>query len=182
MFLSLLALAACAPAETTPAWAVQHGSLLVSEDGAGLTGYQVWDFFSAGWEKNGDASSHVCARVQTLSGFLESTMPSECDDCLASYALTVEELQTDCDDPVDEAEDFGGLSRLAVGDLPSDLTDGDPYPGESLGWYASWGGESDVAPFGYLWNEALDLGERPSEDGWAPEQRYVFEAAAAWAL
>lgn len=177
----LLGLFACAPADMSPVWAVQHGSLVVADDGASVEGYQVWDFFAEGWEKQGDQRYHVCARVQSLGGFLESTLPEDCDDCLGGYAITLEELETDCESPVDDAQDYAGMSRFAVGDLPREFEVGDPHPGESLGFYAAWGDE-DVAPLGYVWNEALDLDEAPADDGWAPGERYVYEAASAWAL
>ena len=174
------ALAGCSD-KTTPAWALQHGTVDVDADAGDISGYQVWEFFSEKWEKEGDERFHLCTRVQTITGFEESAMPGACDDCVASYSVAVEDLESDCLGDLSTDQDYLGLSRLAVGAVPAALADSDPYPQESLAWYAGWE-EGSVALMGFAYDEALTLDEPTTDEQWASGPRYVLEPAWVWSL
>ena len=82
-----------------PAWAVQHATLEITNDGAEVAGYQIWEFYNSAWERTRSQDDHVCARVQSVYGAAEAVLPEGCPGCVASYAVALEELQTDCVGP-----------------------------------------------------------------------------------
>lgn len=178
--LLLLALIGCAR-DHAPAWALQHGTLSLSEDGQTVTGVQVWEFFTRAWGRSLDEDAHVCARLQALTGAAVSVDENLCLDCEAIFNLELEEVETDCSGPVGESDAFLGPTRLAVGSVPPGLSEDDPYPGDSLGWYADWG-DGALAPTGYLWPEALELDAGRVPRGWVAGERYVFWPDLAWQL
>lgn len=175
-----LALAGCAK-DQAPAWALQHGTLSVSEDGATISGVQVWEFFTNRWRRSLDEDAHVCARLQSFTGAASAVDDNLCLDCEALFNLEVEDVETDCSGSVGEADAFLGPSRLAVGSVPPGLSEDDPYPGDSLGWYADWG-DGELSPTGFLWSEALELDESRPPIGWTEGERYVFWPDLAWRL
>jgi hypothetical protein len=172
----LLALLACASDD--PTWAVQHASVIPAE--TGLTGTQTWEFFDAGWAHSGSADAFVCARAQIVDGDVASALPG-CDGCVVSYSLGLTELESDCAAPLDGDEAYGTPKAMAIGVVPDDLTDLDPYPGRSLGWYVSVDGV-ELAPFGFAYDEALEWGGTLGAPGWVTGQTYTLWPAYAWDL
>ena len=175
-----LVLVCCGSTGGAPVWALQHGTLDVSL--SGLSGVQVWEFYASGWERAHSERFHVCARVQSLTA---SEVTDSLDGCLACEVVvdvTTVELETDCDGAVADAGTFGGVVNFAFGPVPDDVADIDPYPGDSLGWYASWDGES-LEPIGFAWDQGLDTGEARATGGeWTTGTRYVLWPAYAWEL
>lgn len=161
-----------------PRWAVQHATVDVTA--SGLDGYQVWELFGRKWKKKQAEKHHLCGLVQQVQGSLGADFDG-CPGCVASYALLVEELETDCDPAWVAGGTFDGVRGFAIGDVPGEHAGADPYPGQSLGWYLSWDGSS--AEFmGFAWSEALEAGTGPVAPGWTPGERYVLEPAFAWEL
>lgn len=172
-----LLLPACG-GQQQPAWAVQHATLDVESDG--ISGYQLWELFAKKWKKKQDDKHHLCALVQTVDGTLTTDLDG-CLGCEASYAVTVDELETDCDPTWVAGETFEGVRAFAFGEVPPEEADLDPYPGHSLGWYQSWDGQT--AEFiGFAWHEALGTASDPGIQGWSPGERYVLEPVYAWEL
>ena len=164
--------------EAAPRWAVQHGTIDVGSDG--IEGYQVWEFFGRKWKKKRDEKHHVCALVQTVDGALVTELDG-CLGCVATYQVSVADLETDCAASVVGDDGFGGVRYLAVGEVPADEASLDPFPGRSLGWYLSWDGE--VAEYmGFAYHEDLDDQGAAPVSGWSPGERYVLEPAYAWEL
>lgn len=174
---ALLVLGACGKKDEA-AWALQHATLEVGAEG--VTGYQVWEFYSRRWEKERDAKFHVCARVQAVSGPAVEPL-AECADCETVFQVRAEEVETDCEGELATRAGFAAMTHFAFGPLPGDLDGDDPYPGWSNGWYQSWDGES-LDLMGYAWNELLDLGEDPQVVGWVEGERFVLWPAQAWEL
>lgn len=164
--------------EAVPRWAVQHATVDVST--SGLQGYQVWELFGKKWKRKQAEKHHLCGLVQTVDGDLQGALDG-CEGCEASYALRIEELESDCDPAWVSGDTYDGVRGYAFGDVPADQAGLDPYPGRSLGWYLSWDGET--AEFmGFAWSEAIETGDGPPAQGWAPGERYVLEPAYAWEL
>lgn len=176
----LLALSGCATSDT-PRWALQHASVTMAPDGASISGYQTWEFYREGWEEGRDQEDHLCARVQSIEGDAEPTLPSGCPGCIASFSLTLAELQTDC--AGDEADDpsYAGVTLYAIGSVDNSVTELDPYPGDSMGWYVAWSTE-DVDPIGFAYNDALDAGEEPEAAGLVAGLTYTLWPAFVWDL
>ncbi len=169
-------LLACAPGEA--AWAIQAGA--VTPDATGLTGVQAWSFFAKNW---GDASgdrAFVCARAQTLTGTTAAPLAG-CDACTVAYSLTVAEVGTDCDEDLAQDASYTLPTAIAIGPVDPSLADADPYPGRSLGWYASFDGQS-LQAYGWAWDAALDAGIDPGPPGWNADQTYTLAPAFAWEL
>ena len=177
----LLSVPACGSPDQTPAWALQHATVDVSDDGSSLDGYQIWEFYTAAWAKSQDGADHVCSRVQSLVGTSESHLPDGCPGCVASYAIALVELETDCDGDEGTADTYAGTTRYAIGAVANGLADDDPHPGTSQGWFGGWGGTS-VEALGFAWNAALDQGESPTADGWVGGETYTLEPGFAWDL
>jgi hypothetical protein len=175
-FLLLLPLAACGSDELV--WAVHHGSVIPSE--TALEGTQTWEFFTAAWAKNGSEDEFGCARTQLVVGAVNAALPG-CDGCMAAYALTTEEFDTDCSDPLDTDPAFETPLAIGIGDVPDDLADLDPYPGRSLGWYISVDGKN-MEPYGFAYDEALDWAGDVGAPGWVAGQTYTLWPAFAWDL
>lgn len=162
----------------TPRWAVQHGTVDVQS--ASVDGYQVWEFFSKKWKRKRKEKRHICSLLQQMSGDLVSDLDG-CLDCIATYQLTVTDLETDCEADVVGNGGFGGVRYLAVGAVPDDQAQEDPYPGRSMGWYLSWDGQ--IADFmGFVYHEDLDLDGTAPVAGWSPSERYVLDPVFAWEL
>jgi hypothetical protein len=174
--MTLLALLACASDDV--AWAVHHASVVPSA--TGLTGTQTWEFFDARWADTRGADTFVCARAQELAGDVVAA-PEGCDGCTVAYALTAAELGGDCEGAL--AEDRGYLASvtIGIGDVPAVLADLDPYPGRSLGWYASFDG-GPAEPYGYAYVETLEWQGDLGSPGWVAGQAYTLWPAYAWDL
>ena len=154
---------------------VQHGTLVIEAEG--VTGYQIWELFGAGWSRQRSARHHRCAQVQRLSGVGVGDA-SACIDCSGVYALEETALESDCPKATRQLE---GPSHLAVGPVPAALEGEEPFPGSTFGWYASWDGEA-FEPMGFLFNEALETGRAPVDTGVGPGARVVFWPAWSWQL
>lgn len=181
VFLSLAATLGGCSRERTPAWAREHATVEVSDDGGGIEGYQTWEFYTEAWADDQDDAEHICARVQSIEGVAESDMPEGCPGCVASYALTLTELDTDCEEPEASADTYAGTTRYAIGAVATRLTDDDPHPGDSQGWYGGWGG-TEVEALGFAWNEAIDQGDEPDLEGWAAGESYTLSPGYVWKL
>ena len=175
-----LGLGACGPADE-PAWAFQHGSLVVSDSGEAIEGFQVWEMYAQRWRKKKKEKFHICARVQTVQGEQTSDLEG-CAGCLATFVIETEELESDCGKGQGGAEDgFTGMGHFAFGALPKELRDSAPYPGQTMAWYVSWD-TRNAELLGYAWNERLDMGEMVSDAGWVAGESYVLWPAYAWEL
>lgn len=165
----------------TPAWAVQHATLEVTNDGSEIAGYQVWEFYNSHWERSRSQDDHLCARTQSVYGLAEAVLPDGCPGCIASYEVTLSEVQTDCGGVEAGAATYAGVTRYAIGTVDRAISDDDPYPGDSMGWYVGWG-EDPVITLGYAWNEALDAGEPAAAPGWMGGEAYTLSPAFVWDL
>ena len=167
---------ACAKGDAV--WAVQSASVVPAA--SGLSGAQAWSFFDARWGKAKSDGAFVCARSQILSGAVTTPLPG-CTDCTVAYVLDVEEIGSDCDAALAEDPSYTLPVAMAIGPVDDSLADLDPHPGRSLGWYASFDGES-LTPYGLAWDDAFDSGGEPGPPGWNPEQTYTLWSAFAWDL
>jgi hypothetical protein len=175
--LSLVLLAAgCA--SDSPAWAVQHASVIPAETGLG--GTQTWEFFTAKWAKTGSADAYVCGRAQLVGGDVTASLPG-CDGCTVAYSVDLEELESDCADPLDSDPAYLTPRAFGIGDVPEVLADLDPYPGRSLGWFVSLDGV-EMEPYGFAYDEALDWSGDLGAPGWITGQTYTLWPAYAWDL
>ena len=165
----------------TPAWAVQHATVEVTNDGSEIAGYQIWEFYNSKWERSRSQDDHLCARTQSLYGAAEAVLPEGCPGCLASYAVEVTEVQSDCAGVEAGAASYAGVTRYAIGAVDQELVDEDPHPGDSEGWYVGWG-EDDVMSLGYAWNDAIDQGQTPTVAGWVGGEGYTLSPAFVWDL
>jgi len=173
----LAALTGCG-GEAAPHWAVEHGTVDVAS--ASIDGYQVWEFFGRKWNRKRSDKQHICSLVQDLSGTLVSDLDG-CQGCVATYRVQVSELESDCASGVADEPDYGGVRYLAVGDVPTEQRDLDPYPGRTLGWYLSWDGQ--VSEFmGFAWQEDVGTADDPHVQGWSPGERYILDPVYAWQL
>ena len=177
-WLFLGALAGCADRETA-AWALQHGTVTVS-DGT-FEGYQIWEFYNARWDRTRNEKDHLCSRVQEITGAISTEVPLGCLGCVATYQIVIDEVETDCEGPEADDDSYGGVATYALGEVNAALSDDDPYPGESLGWYVAWAG-GDLNPMGYAGNQALDQGLEPALDGWSAGAAYTLWPAYVWEL
>lgn len=179
-WMALAALCGCSTTDA-PAWALQHAQVTVSADSGTITGYQTWEFYSEKWADDRSKDEHLCARVQNITGEAEPVLPDGCPACIASYALTVEELETDCSGSVAGDDSYAGVTRYAIGAVDSSVQDLDPYPGDSMGWYVSWSTD-DVEALGFAYAETLDEGEEAEAPGWVAGLTYTFWPGFVWDL
>ncbi len=157
---------------------MQHATVDVSS--SGIVGYQVWEIFDRGWKKNQDEKHHLCGVVQELDGQLVTGLDG-CDDCEASYEVTVSFLETDCDPTLVDPSLYDGVRAYAFGAVPPGQGALDPFPGRSLGWYLSW--DNQVAEFmGFAFPATAGTPADDGATGWAVDQRYELEPAYAWEL
>ncbi len=163
-------------ADDTPAWAVQHASVVPTA--TGMNGTQTWEFFNAAWSPDGGDDGYLCMRAQTLEGTL--TTQKSCPSCRAVWVLTVTELGSDCSDELIADEHFAGPDRYAIGDAHDEFAEDDPFPERSFGWAAGFG-DDELTPMGWAWPEALEL-EGEASPGWALERPYTLWPAVAWQL
>ncbi len=172
----LLAASGCASDE--PVWAVHHASFIPTETGLG--GTQTWEFFTEEWARSGDPDAFSCARAQLVTGAVVAA-PQGCDGCVASYELTVSELESDCADPLGTDPAYATPRAVGIGEVPADAEDLDPYPGRSLGWYVSVDGQ-ELEFYGFAYDEALDWSGEIGAPGWTSGQAYTLWPAYAWDL
>lgn len=159
-------------------WAVQSASVVPGA--SGLTGTQAWTFFDKRWGKAKDDGAFVCARSQIITGAVTTPLPG-CADCTVAYDLEVQEIGTDCDASLGEDASYTLPLAMAIGPVDDSLSAVDPHAGRSLGWYASFDGES-LTPYGLAWDAAFDSGGEPGPPGWNPSQTYTLWSAFAWDL
>ncbi len=159
-----------------PAWLMQHGTVDLSADG--IAGYQVWEVFSKPWARKRSAKQHICAHVQTLQGAEDGDLDG-CSGCTVTYAIRTEALESDCAGAAAELAGIDAVTHFAFGPVADELKGQEPYPGDSLGWYASFDGRT-LEPMGFAWNAALDDGDPPLRAGLVEGERFVFWPAFAW--
>jgi hypothetical protein len=174
--LLLLACLLLACADDTPAWAVQHASVVPTS--TGMTGTQTWEFFNSEWKPERGEKDYLCVRAQTVTGTL--TTSTDCPGCRAIWVLAVSELDSDCPDSLVEDASFSGPDVYAIGEVDASFADDDPYPDRSFGWAAGFG-DGELAPMGWAWPEALEL-EGDAAPGWALDRPYTLWPAVAWQL
>ncbi|MES2642053.1 MAG: hypothetical protein V4850_21395 [Myxococcota bacterium] len=172
----LILVAGCASDE--PAWAVHHASAIPTETGLG--GTQTWEFFDARWAGSGNEDFFLCARAQLLTGAVTAALPG-CEGCTVAYTLDVAELESDCGAPFATDTAYVTPRAIGIGDVADALTDLDPYPGRSLGWYLSVDGVT-MEPYGFAYDEALDWAGDLGAPGWSSGQTYTLWPAYAWDL
>jgi len=168
-----VALSACGGGDA--AWAVQHATVDVSS--SGVRGYQVWEIFDGRWDNKQTGKHHLCAVVQDLDGGLVADLDG-CAGCEASYELTVDLLETDCEPGTIDPSDFAGVRAYAFGDIPADQRDADPDPGRSVGWYVSWDGlQAEFMGFA-----SPEVSDSSAASSWQIDARYDLLPALAWEL
>ncbi len=171
-------LAAGCGGDIEPAWALNYATVYVAEDG--IEGTHVWEFFSQRWEKKQKEKFYSCAMVQEVVGEVSDSMEG-CEGCLVVYTVSLDTEDGDCADDLADDPALSGIRSFGIGDVPEELAEYDPFPGESFGWYISFDGETAL-PHGFAFNEVLEQGGSPDFPGWAPEYYYTLWPAYAWAL
>ncbi len=173
---SFALLLGCAPASAS--WAVQAATVTAGQ--TGLSGEQAWSFFAKDWGRAKGDGAFVCARSQAVDGTTSAPLPG-CAACTAAYRLTVTEIESDCDADLAGDPSYTLPVAIAIGPVDASLTDIDPHPDQSLGWYASFDGVK-LEPYGLAWDAALDSGGNAGPPGWNPGQTYTLWPAFAWDL
>jgi len=175
LLLSSLIATGCGDQGASPFWAFQHAS--VQEIDGVLTGYQVWEFYGKRWQRKQKEKHHICALVQSVSGTPDTL--ADCPDCETVFAVDLSVVETDCDGAINPV-DFEGVTHFGFGLAPSDLSEANPYPAASMGWYLSWDGDtSDVQ--GFAWNVLAEESE-DFQTGWVDDQEFILWSAYAWQL
>ena len=154
-------------------WGFQHASVTVSGDD--LEGYQIWELYAERWQRKQKEKHHICSLVQTLTGTATEPVLEGCLDCEAVYAVSVDFLETDCDEDIASRADLAGMTRLAIGAVSDELEVDSPQPGVSLGWYQSFD-NTTATPHGYAWQDP-----EPVEAVWT-DGTYTLWPAYAWEL
>lgn len=169
---------ACGCAGDEVAFAVQQGYLTAGDD---PSGYWVWTFFPAAWERDNDPERLLCARVQRIRGArVDPASLSGCADCTDAFQLELEELEHDCRGQEGSRPDLAGPLWVAFG--PVSKAAPGPFPDRSLGWWSSWDGARWAAA-GAAFDEALLEGDPPEADpAWTPGQRLALWPHEALAL
>lgn len=176
MLLWSLWLFACGSDE--PHWAVAQMTAVPGT--SGVTGTQVWSFFSARWGAAEGDGAYLCSVGQTFIGTV--TAPDAgCEGCLVAYDLAFSPLDGDCPDELGQTPAFDFPGKMGVGDAPSAYADLDPQDGRSLGWYADLGG-GGMEVYGFAWDDALDWGGQAGPPGWNVGQVYTLSPVIAWEL
>ncbi len=179
--LSLLLMACNPKPGGDVAWATNYAT--VTPSAFGLEGVHVWSFYSEGWDADHDPAYHLCSLLQRLEGEESDLSLEGCSDCESVYELRLDELEHDCEGDLEDRIDepaYEGITAFALGPVPADLSEDDPYPGSSLGWYLSYDDEIAL-PQGWAWAEGLEY-EREVEEGWTTDQSYTLWPAYAWDL
>lgn len=164
-------------ADSTPTWAVQHASVVPTP--TGLTGVQLWEFFSAAWTPEGGDEGYLCTRAQLTSGAV--TTLEGCAGCRAAYTITVTELDSDCDNELATDPAFSGPAAYAISDVPDELVATDPHPGDSFGWQVQYKA-GELEPLGWAYPESLDITGESGASGWTSDRPYTLWPGVAWAL
>jgi hypothetical protein len=175
--LAVAALPACKKTDGEVTWAVNYAT--VSPEGAGVTGVHVWEFFTEGWEKKRKEDYYSCAVVQSLTGTADA-VPAGCEYCQNYYTLELVDQDGDCDASLSSDPALTGLRGFGVGKVPSEFSDEDPYPGDSMGWFISFDG-STSSFHGFIFDEGLERGDAGAV-GWEEGATYTLWPAYAWAL
>ena len=174
---ALVALVACADAP--PAWAT--GSATATAEMSGLSGTHVWTFYDSGWDRRRSDRKRRCDLLQSLNGVIIGELEG-CDRCLVMMEVQLRSIEDDCDGAYADDPSLEGIVAFGVGAPPADSAGLDPHPGQSLGWYVSYDGETAM-PQGLVYPEALDLGEtRDGTPSWTPGETYRFVSTWAWSL
>ncbi len=168
-------LGACSDSE--PYWAVQHAEVTISEES--ISGYQTWEFYSKKWRRNKAEKFHICARVQVVEGELVESIAG-CEDCDSVYKISLEELETDCDDEVGTHRSFESASHYGLGPLNGELDEQNEHSQADLEWYISWDSE-ELQPMGYAWpadseaDAGLDTGVDSDSANWVLWPGYAWQ-------
>ncbi|MBN2800557.1 MAG: hypothetical protein JXX28_15555 [Deltaproteobacteria bacterium] len=174
--ISLLLLQACSSGDGSPAWALDRAWL--EPQGAGVSGFHTWTLFNEGWESSLAEDDFVCSVVVSLEGQALAT-DSLCEGCTNGWSLSGHILETDCPDPWSTDPRWTRLTALALGPLGMGIAPMSPFPDESVGGHAAYGG--DWTPHGWAYPSSLDDGGHvpPTWDG---EQPFTWLPAWAWQL
>lgn len=172
-WLLLPLLTACGGQGDAPFWGFQHASVTV--EGEGISGYQIWEFYSERWQRKQKEKHHSCSVVQTLVGTLGDVELDGCLDCGVVYDIELSLLESDCETSLSDRADLAGMTHLGIGVLSDELESQSPHPDAALGWYQSWDGES-AEPNGYAWQEP-----EPTAAVWQ-DGTFTLWPAVAWQL
>ncbi len=166
--------------DAEPSWAINWGSVIPNQDG--LEGYHVWEFYVDGWEKHHEDEYFKCSIAQELHGDSADCPDTDvCPGCVAAYTLELTLMESDCPDYIQGNPSYLGPTRMAIGDVPAELSDADPYPSFSLGWYIGFS-DQGLDAHGYAYPEALESDQAPSGQGWNQEETFILWPAYAWDL
>lgn len=177
--IALAGLTACKDTDGPTAWALNYATVTPDTSTSAVDGVHVWEFFAEGWEKKQEPEYYQCAVVQSLSGE-SGVVPQDCTGCQYYYSISLEEQDSDCEVSLSSDPALTGLRGFGVGQVPSEFSEDDPYPGQSLGWYLSFDDRS-ASFHGFVFAEGLERGE-PTMPGWTGDQIYTLWPAYAWSL
>ena len=139
----LLTIGACTP-ENAEYWAVDALWFQVEEDSK-AHGFHNWQIYDAQWGKKQSPEFHVCALVREW----DANSITPCENCISSWSMHNENIETDCDEHILDQFDvtflhsFGlstELGQLPASPQPSSATMGvwietaDNKPWEAYGW------------------------------------------------
>lgn len=144
--------AACSAPTGAPVWAFDPVWVEPTSDGA--HGFETWNLYDARWEQHRSERAFVCSVVVRLDAV---TAEPDCADCTVAFDVTPSLLESDCEGDLPDDPGFLSLRRLALGPVPADLVEDDPYPGQSVGAWADHGGGWES--HGWAFPAALDEGE-----------------------
>jgi hypothetical protein len=181
--------------DADPSWAINWAQ--VTPTASGLEGYQMWELFVDGWEKDHDQAYFKCWIARSLDGRVVAS-PEGCPGCMAAYKLDFTDYiagdaagggpsTAPCDATLQADPRFAGPPQYAVGALSETIAADAPYENETLGWYVGWD-QTGVESFGYAYAAGLECTDAATCDyavlgpGWVSDQTYVFWPAYAWEL
>jgi hypothetical protein len=158
-------------------WALNYATISNSNDL--IEGVHVWTFFDEDWDLTDD--SYVCAVVQLVEG-TSSASPDGCPGVTHSFSWTLTTISSDCPDYL--AGDPFLTDRITggcIGEIPPSIMDESPHDSQTEGWYILDENE-EVIPHGFIYPEALDLGETAPDEPWEGGELLKLSPAWAWAL
>jgi len=172
-----LALAACSH-DDKPALAFDP--IWLEPRGDGIHGFETWQVYSAKWASHFREKFYVCSVVVEIEG--DPVAPDDgCTGCTTAWATTVSLTESDCGDALTADPGFLSLSRIALGDVPSTLSEDNPYPAKAMGGWVDYA-TGDWEPHGWAYPDALDAGTEPESTDWDGTQPFEFWPAFYWDL